>query len=223
MRQVGGILYLVSLAGLCVIGPLRTSVQAQDRVMGEIQFVSTTEEATSSGVWVDSQYVGYVGALKGSKRLRLPPGEHEISVRQAGYSDFNQKVVIESSRVVDVRVAMERDPRFIYPDPKTNSEVRLDVQPGTAAVFLDDYYVGTADRYYGVDHAMLVAPGKHRFKIALGGFKTFETEVTLSPRQKLKIRTDLAIGSANDADPSIRAASSGATSNPNLPNSPAGR
>jgi len=105
---------------------------------------------------------------------------------------------------VDVRVSMERDPRFIYPDPKTSSEVRLDVQPSRAAVFLDDYYVGTVEEYYGVEHAMLVAPGKHRFKIALPGFKTFETEVELYPRQKFALRTDLMGGSINDADPMIR-------------------
>jgi hypothetical protein len=99
---------------------------------------------------------------------------------------------------------MEQDARFVYPDPKTSSEVRLDIQPSRAAVFLDDYYVGTVGEYYGVEHAMLVAPGKHHFKIALAGFKTFEADVTLFPRQKFALRTDLAGGSINDADPSIR-------------------
>jgi hypothetical protein len=172
--------------------------------MGQIQFVNSSKLVKTSGVWIDGQYVGYLGELKGMNRLRLLPGDHEISVRQAGYSDFNKSVVIEPRMVVDVRVSMERDPRFIYPDPKTSSEVRLDVQPSRAAVFLDDYYVGTVEEYYGVEHAMLVAPGKHRFKIALPGFKTFETEVELYPRQKFALRTDLMGGSINDADPMIR-------------------
>jgi hypothetical protein len=145
--------------------------------------------------------------------LRLLPGDHSIMVRQAGYFDFNKKVVVEPRMVVDVRVSMERDSRFTYPDPKTSSEVRLDVQPGRAAVFLDDYYVGTVDEYYGVEHAMLVVPGKHRFKIALPGFRTFEAEVDLLPRQKFALRTDLMGGSIKDADPAIRSeAPSAATS-----------
>ncbi|MBZ5697534.1 MAG: hypothetical protein LAN18_03195 [Acidobacteriia bacterium] len=172
--------------------------------MGQIQFVRTNKAAKTSGVWIDGQYVGYLGELKGMKRLRLLPGDHEIIVRQAGYSDFSQQVVIEPRMVVDVHVSMKKDPRFTYPDPKTSSEVRLDVQPGRAAVFLDDYFVGTVDKYHGVEHAMLVVPGKHRFKIALPGFKTFETEVDLLPRQKFALRTDLMAGSINDADPLIR-------------------
>jgi hypothetical protein len=204
MRNKMRVLCLVALGGLSGLFSLAAPVHAQDRIMGQVQFVSTTKIAKTSGVWIDGQYVGYLGELKGSNRLRLLPGEHDISVRQAGYSDFSKKVVIEPRMVVDVRVSMERDTRFVYPDPKTSSEVRLDVQPTRAAVFLDDYYVGTVDEYYGVDHAMLVIPGKHRFKIALAGFKTFETEVDLQPRQKFALKTALMGGSINDADPMIR-------------------
>ena len=187
-------------------------LHAQDRIMGQVHFVDAAREAKTSGVWIDGQYVGYLGELKGSNRLRLLPGDHEISVRQAGYSDYSEKIVIEPRAVVDVRVKMERDTRFVYPDRKTSSEVRLDIVPTRAAVFLDDTYVGTVDEYYGVEHAMLVAPGKHRFKIALPGFRTFETEVNLFPRQKFALRTELMGASITDADPIIKSAPSTATS-----------
>jgi hypothetical protein len=191
--------------------------------MGKIQFVNPTKIAKTSGVWIDGQYVGYLGELNGRNKLRLLPGTHEISVRQAGYSDYTKKVVIEPRAAVDVRVSMERDPRFIYPDPKTSSEVRLDVQPTRAAVFLDDVFVGTVDEYYGVEHAMLVIPGKHNFKIALPGFRTFETEVELLPHQKFAIRTDLMGGSINDADPIIRSESPSASSSVREPGTTAAR
>ncbi len=211
MRYGMRVICLVALGGLSGLCSFHTTVHAQDRIMGQIQFVSTSKVVKASGVWIDGQYVGYLGELKGMNRLRLLPGDHDIVVRQAGYSDFSKKVVIEPRMVVDVRVSMERDPRFTYPDPKTSSEVRLDVQPGRAAVFLDDYYIGTVDEYYGVERAMLVVPGKHRFKIALPGFKTFETEVDLAPRQKFALRTDLVGGSINDADPIIRQETPGAS------------
>lgn len=172
--------------------------------MGQVQLIATTKVAKTSGVWIDGQYVGYLNELKGGNRLKLLPGEHVLVVRQAGYFDFNKKVDVEPKLVTSVRVAMERDSRFIYPDLKTSSEVRLNVAPGRAAVFLDDYYVGTVDEYYGVEHAMLVIPGKHRFKIALPGYRTFETEVELAPRQKFELRTDLVGGSIKDADALIR-------------------
>jgi hypothetical protein len=195
---------LMVLGGLSGLFSLQPIVYGQDRIMGQIQFVTSSKDTKTSGVWIDGQYVGYLGELKGSNRLRLLPGNHDVVVRQAGYSDFSQKVVIEPRTVVDIHVSMERDPRFAYPDPKTSSEVRLDVQPGRAAVFLDGYYIGTVDEYYGVEHAMLVIPGKHHFKIALAGYKTFETEVDLSARQKFALRTELMGGSINDSDPSIR-------------------
>jgi hypothetical protein len=195
---------LVALGGFACVFSVLPAAQAQDRIMGQVNFLTNSKSDRTSGVWIDGQYVGYLGELKGSGRLRLLPGDHVVTVRQAGYSDFTKKVVIEPRMIVDVRVSLERDSRFTYPDPKTSSEVRLNVQPGRAAVFLDDYYVGTVDEFYGIDHAMLVVPGKHRFKIALPGFRTFETEVTLLPRQKFALRTDLMTGSINDADPAIR-------------------
>jgi hypothetical protein len=203
---------LLVLGSLSGVFSLPTTLHAQDRIMGQIQFVPTTKIGKTSGVWIDGQYVGYLGELKGGNRLRLLPGSHDISVRQAGYSDFDKKVLIEPRIILEVRVSMERDPRFVYPDRKTSSEVRLNVQPGRAAVFLDDYYVGTVDEYYGVAHGMLVVPGKHRFKIALAGYKTFETDVELAPKQKFELRTELMAGSINDADPEIRSDPPSATS-----------
>jgi hypothetical protein len=195
---------LMALGGVAGLFSFQTTVQAQKSVMGQVQFETTSKQVRTSGVWVDGQYVGYLGELKGSNRLTLLPGDHAIVVRQAGYFDFNKKVVVEPRVVVNVTVGLERDLRFTYPDPKTSSELRLDVQPSRAAVFLDDYYVGTVDEYYGVEHAMLVVPGRHRFKIALPGYKTFEAELDLLPRQKFAIRTDLVGGSIKDADPIVR-------------------
>jgi hypothetical protein len=78
------------------------------------------------------------------------------------------------------------------------------VWPERAAVFLDGNFVGHVSEFYGFEHGMLVAPGKHKIKVALGGYKSFESEVTLVPRQKFALKTDLAPGSINEADPSIK-------------------
>jgi PEGA domain len=214
---------LMVLAGLSGLFSFHSNVQAQKGIMGQLQLTATSKVAKTSGVWIDGQYVGYLGELKGGNRLKLLPGEHALIVRQAGYFDYNRKVIIEPRMVTPVRVGMERDSRFIYPDPKTSSEVRLNVQPGRAAVFLDDYYVGTVDEYYGIEHAMLVVPGRHRFKIALPGYRTFETEVELFPRQKFELRTDLMGGSIRDADSLIRSDLPAATSSVDQANPRASR
>jgi hypothetical protein len=195
---------LVSLVGLSSLFIALAGARPRDKMMGQIQFVGATKVAKTSGVWVDGQYIGYLGELKGSSSLRLLPGGHEILVRQAGYDDFTRKVIIEPGVTLAVHAVMERDPRFQFPEQKTTAEIRLDVWPERAAVFLDGNFVGHVSEFYGFEHGMLVAPGKHNIKVALGGYKSFETEVTLLPRQKFALKTDLAAGSINDADPLIR-------------------
>jgi hypothetical protein len=61
------------------------TVQAGNDILGEIQLEGATKVEKTSGVWVDGQYLGYLRELKGSKKILLLPGEHEISVRQNGY------------------------------------------------------------------------------------------------------------------------------------------
>ena len=204
MRYGRKLISALGLAAILASLGLLSAAHAQDNIMGQIQFIPATKAIKTSGVWIDGQYVGYVGELAGRNRLRLLPGEHEVVIRQAGYSDFNKKAVIEPGLILDIRVNPDKDPRFTYPEPKSSSLVKLQVQPDRAAVFLDDYFVGHVDEYYGAERGMLVTPGKHTIKIALAGFKTFQTEVELLPRQKFTLKTDLIEGSITDADPLIR-------------------
>src|SRR5216683_5106363 len=83
-------------------------VHAQgNEVLGEVQFEGTTNVDKTSGVWVDGQYVGYVKELKGSKKVLLLPGEHAISVRQNGYQDFAQTIVLQPGQTQIIRVRSE--------------------------------------------------------------------------------------------------------------------
>ncbi len=186
----------------CSLLFLAAAAHAQHQVLGEIQFAGVTKVEKTSGVWVDGQYVGYLGELKGDKKLLLLPGEHEIAVRQSGYIDFTQKMLVEPRKKLLVRVAMERDPRVQF--PTVTAEVKLQVTPDRAAVFVDDAFVGHVHEFGGVGRKMLVSTGRHRIKIALPGCQTFETEINLLPNQKFMIKTDLVTGSITQAGPLIK-------------------
>lgn len=175
---------------------------AQNQVMGRLQFVAKKDADKKSGVWIDGQYVGYVGELKGNKEIYLLPGEHEVSVRQSGYQNFTEKLTIEPGKESTVNVSMVRDPRAVIPD--ATSEIKLKVDPDRAAVFVDGAYAGTAHEFGGVGRAMLVAPGKHHVKIALPGYQAFDTDVNLLPRQKVTIETKLVPGSIAQADKAVK-------------------
>jgi hypothetical protein len=175
---------------------------AQNQVLGEVQLVGKTKVDKTSGVWVDGQYVGYVDELKDDKKILLMPGEHEISVRQSGYRDFAQRVVVEPHKRIVLQIVMLKDLRTTLPN--VTGQIKLQVTPERAAVFVDDAFVGSVNEFMGVGHGMLVSPGKHHIKIALPGYQAFDTEVSLLPRQKITIKTDLLPGSITQAGPSIK-------------------
>ncbi len=69
--------------------------------------------ARSGVVRVDGRYVGYLHELRGSKKLLLLPGEHEISVREAGfqsvfaYNDISAIGAIWAFREAGLRVPQD--------------------------------------------------------------------------------------------------------------------
>ena len=164
-------------------------LRAQNQILGELQLEGSTDAERKAGVWVDGQYLGYVQELKGSKRILLLPGEHEVTIRQGGYLDFSQKVVLQPAEKQILHVTLQKDPRVQL--PTVTAEVKLAITPERAAVFVDNVYVGHVDEFNGVGQALLVAPGKHHFKISLPGYQTFESEVTLTANQKFQLKTDL--------------------------------
>src|SRR5882672_420760 len=201
MRTIGRFNRMLFSFLFCSLMFCSTSI-AQNQVLGEVQLVGKTKADKSSGVWVDGQYVGYVDELKDDKKILLLPGEHEIAVRQSGYTDFAQKVLVEPGKKTILQVVMLKDPRTQF--PKVTAQIKLHVTPERAAVFVDDAFVGSVNEFMGVGHGMLVSPGKHRIKIALPGYQAFNTEVSLLPRQKITIKTDLLPGSITQAGPSIK-------------------
>ena len=194
---------LAPTLALLLFLPLTSSAQEpKSEVLGEVELIGATKVEKTSGVWIDGEYVGYLDELKGAKKVLLLPGEHEVSVRQSGYKDFTEKIIVEPGKKTILRVTMEVDPRFQL--PVVTSEIKLKVTPSRAAVFLDDNFVGHVHEFGGAGRKMLVSPGKHRIKIALAGYRPFDTEVNLLPKQKFVLKTDLVKGSITQAGPPIK-------------------
>lgn len=167
---------------------------SQTEVMGALKFDAATKIEKSSGVWIDGKYVGYVSELKGHNKILLLPGDHSVLVRQAGYTDFTQNVAIRPGVAVELNLKMQKDPDVQY--SKTPSEIKLDVTPEEAGVFLDGQFVGYVHQFGGVRRAMLVNPGKHTIKLVLPGYDDFETQVDLMPRQKFTLSTKMIPGTS---------------------------
>jgi hypothetical protein len=167
------------------------SAATNDKVLGEVRFEADTQAAKTAGVWIDGQYVGYVHELKGSKKVLLLPGEHKISAREAGFTNFETNIQVMPNQVQVVRVTLTRDPRAEL--PKVTGEIKLTINPDRAAVFVDGTFAGHAHEFSG-SRGMLLGPGKHHIKISLPGYETFDTDIDVKANQKYEVKTTLPSG-----------------------------
>jgi len=165
----------------------------QNKVVGELEFEGKTKLERDSGVWIDGNYVGYLKELKGSKKITLLPGQHEVTVRQSGYEDYVQRVVVEPGEKRLITVSLHLAPRATVPN--ITATLKLKVKPKRAAVFLDEKFVGHAADFGGAFRSMKISPGKHQIRVELPGYQTFVTEVDLLANQEAEVKTELLIGS----------------------------
>jgi PEGA domain len=177
------------------------ALYAGNDVMGEIRLQGKTSVEKTSGVWVDGQYVGYLKELKGNKKILLLPGEHTISVRQNGYRDFTQRVLVRPGEKQDIAVEMQK--AATGPMPKEWAIVKIDVDPDRAAVFLDGRFAGHVAEFQGLGRSMQVAPGTHKIKITLPGYTPFETQINPLAKQKVEVKTKLVKSNTPLADPAL--------------------
>jgi len=194
--KVWGVVCLLAVFSSLTFVP---TLHAGNGVLGQVDLVGATKVEETSGVWIDGQYVGYLRELKGSKKILLLPGEHEIIVRQGGYVDFVQKVTVRAGETQTIDVKMEKDTRVQL--PRITAEIKLVVNPNRAAVFVDGVFVGHVAEFVGIGRALLVAPGKRKITISLPGYQTFENDIELVPNQKSTVKTDLVKGGAAEGVP----------------------
>ena len=91
-----------------------------------------------------------------------------------------------------IDVKMEKDTRVTL--PKVTAEIKLEVKPNRAAVFVDGVFVGHVAEFEGLGKALLVAPGRHTIKMTLPGYQPFETQIDLVANQKSAVKTEMVKG-----------------------------
>lgn len=165
---------------------------------GEVRFTADDQDERDAGVWIDGKYAGYVKELKWDRQVLLPAGEHDILIRQAGYKDYTKKIVVEADQPQSIAVVLEENPKLTYPGNDA-AQLRLDIQPKRAAVFVDGSYMGHGGDFGGRFHSMLVSPGKHRLKVTLDGYKPYETDIDELASSKTQMK--IVLDKGGDASP----------------------
>jgi len=186
----------------CLMITATKTGSGQNKISGELEFEGKTKVERDSGVWIDGNYVGYLKELKGSKKITLLPGQHEVIVRQSGYEDYVQKVVVEPGEKRLITVSLHLAPRAAVPD--VTATLKLKIKPERAAVFLDGKFVGHAGDFGGAFKSMKIAPGKHRIRVELPGYRIYDTSIDLMANQESEIKTELVPGSIEQNTPLIK-------------------
>ena len=70
-------------------------------------------------------------------------------------------------------------------------ELRLQVSPRHAQVFVDGYYAGTVDDYDGAFQALKLESGPYAIRITAPGYDTLDFDVRINPGQKITYREEL--------------------------------
>jgi len=161
----------------------------------EVRFSSGSADERDAGVWVDGKYEGYVKEFKfrGKKRLLLPVGDHEITIKQSGYEDLTKKITIAADQSQDIDVSLVPNAKATFPGAD-RAELRLDIRPKNAAVFVDGMYVGHGSDFGGRYHSLFVTPQQHELKVTFGGYKTYKMEIDPPPNQKTQMTITLEAG-----------------------------
>lgn len=175
---------------------------AANPLFGEIELDVASKVEKNAGVWLDGQYLGHVRELRGNGQLVLPPGEHRVLVKLIGFENLERSVIVEPGQSQKIHVALVPDASVQYASEDELAELKLAVEPEEAAVFVNDIYSGYVDQFNG-RRGMRMGPGVYAVRIALPGYDSFETEITIAANQEYEIKTKLRKASIVDQSPGL--------------------
>lgn len=89
---------------------------------------------------------------------------------------------------------------YAYYDP--TADLRIQVTPRDAEVYLDGYLVGTVDNFDGVFQRLRVPYGEHEVEIYFQGYQTIRQKMLFRPGESYRIREVMQpLGSGQQAEP----------------------
>lgn len=95
-------------------------------------------------------------------------------------------------------------PYWYFPIYDRRADVRIQVTPKEAGVYVDGFYAGVVDDFDGVFQTLPLPPGGHTIVVYLEGYRTSRYNVYLHPGSTFKVRDvmpRLAAGAASEPPP----------------------
>jgi hypothetical protein len=85
-------------------------------------------------------------------------------------------------------------PSAVYGARRYYGDVRLQVRPRDAAVYVDGYYAGIVDNFDGVFQRLTLEAGPHEIEIEAPGLEPQVFDVYVDPTRTIDLRADLFLG-----------------------------
>jgi hypothetical protein len=89
-------------------------------------------------------------------------------------------------------------PWRVYADWET-ANVRIDVTPEEAQVYVDSYYAGVVDDFDGIFQRLTLRAGSHLIEVRKTGYRSLSFEVNLYPSQSVTVRRTMEPSSENES------------------------
>ncbi|MFQ5696323.1 MAG: PEGA domain-containing protein, partial [Terriglobia bacterium] len=142
---------------------------------------------------------------QGNRTIRLPAGEHTVSIHRYGHKPHVQQVSLTAGETTNLNVTLEP---IGGPVSGPWGRIRLMVNPNDTALFLNgktpDFLVGctgATDTNFIAKQELLVRPGTHNLTLALDGYRTYNTTVTVAANERVEIRHTMQRGMGEETIP----------------------
>ena len=129
---------------------------------------------------------GYPGYLRYPRSYYYYPYAYGYGPAGRGYFYFDLHY---DSYVWHPRSALRYGDYGSYGYP--TGELRLQVEPRQAQVFVDGYYAGTVDSFDGVFQSLRLEAGPYQIEIVLEGYEPLVFDVQIAPGEKVTYRGQL--------------------------------
>jgi hypothetical protein len=125
----------------------------------------------NAGVFIDGKYVGPASRFTVPERYAVPPGEHEVSLRDPRCEDFTTKVTVAAKKKTKIKYSLKK-----LPEPQgpfgtlrfggDGDQSFMSVTAGdTGAVFLNDKFYGYIDELNNKGSGLLLPPGTYKLRV----------------------------------------------------------
>jgi hypothetical protein len=148
-------------------------------------YVKASGKPGNAGVFVDGKYLGPATRFTVREKYAVPPGEHEITMRDPRHKDFTTKVTVTAGKTTKIKYKLEpvepAKPPFgrlrVGPDMPDSF---MSVTSGDiGAIYINDRFYGYVDELNNPGGGLLLNPGTYDLRVESKDFGSISQKITI--------------------------------------------